>query len=92
VAYQFEWDPAKAITNLRKHGVSFDEAMTVFDDSRRIHSLDPDHSIHEQRYLLLGMSNQQRVLAVSYTERLPRIRIISARPGDRDERGKHAKG
>jgi uncharacterized protein len=86
VGYSFEWDPQKAAANLKKHGVSFEEAITVFGDPLSMNMPDPDHSEGEQRYLLLGTSVQFRRLVVSYTERPPRTRIISARPATRPER------
>jgi uncharacterized DUF497 family protein len=86
VGYSFEWGPQKAVANLKKHGVSFEEAITVFGDPLSMNMPDPDHSEGEQRYLLLGTSVQFRRLVVSYTERHPRTRIISARPATRHER------
>lgn len=84
--YQFEWDADKAAENLRKHGVSFDEAVTVFGDPLSILLPDPDHSVGEERYLVMGMSTQNRLLVVAFVERLPRTRIISARLATRRER------
>jgi len=72
VAYFFEWDPAKADANAGKHGVTFDEASTVFGDPLALLMLDPEHSVNEQRYLLLGMSSQQRLCVVAFAGRLPR--------------------
>lgn len=57
MGYTFEWDPAKAAANVRKHGVTFDEASTVFGDPLNLLMSDPDHSFGEERYLLLGVSN-----------------------------------
>jgi uncharacterized protein len=79
VGYLFEWDTKKAESNARKHGVTFDEACTVFGDPLAILKSDPDHSAEEQRYLLLGMSSRHRVLVVAHAERLPRTRLISPR-------------
>ena len=76
---QFEWDEEKAESNLRKHEVGFDEAVTVFDDLFYIDFYDPKHSGEEQRFLVVGESNLKRLLIVSYTERNDKIRIISAR-------------
>jgi hypothetical protein len=76
---QIEWDPEKAATNLSKHGISFDEAKTVFDDPLYVDFYDPDHSQAEHRYIILGQSQQGRLLMVSYTERDDTIRIISSR-------------
>ena len=84
--FEFEWDPAKAAQNLRRHGVDFDEAETVFLDPYAFITDDPDHSIDEQREIILGYSEQNRLRLVSYTARGNRIRIISARKPDRSER------
>jgi uncharacterized protein len=75
---EFERDPDKAAENLRKHGVSF-QASTVFGDHFGVAARDPDHSIGEQRYILVGASVQMRLLLVCHTERAKRIRIMSAR-------------
>ena len=75
----FEWDGKKAESNARKHGVTFDEASTVFGDPLGLLMPDPDHSLNKERYLVLGMSNQQRLLVVALAERPPRTRLISAR-------------
>jgi uncharacterized protein len=87
----FEWDPDKAITNLAKHGVSFEEAKTVFGDPNELTIFDDDHSDEEDRYLSLGTSNLGRVVVVSYTERDDRIRIISARAANKRERRQYEK-
>lgn len=76
----FEWDELKAAANLRKHGVSFAEAATLFGDPLEMTISDPDHSQGEFRFLSIGRSGTGRMLVVAYTERLLRIRIISARP------------
>ena len=75
----FEWDEEKASFNIRKHGISFNEAKTVFEDSFSITLDDPIHSQLETRFLIIGYSRQNRVLLVIYTEREKTIRIISAR-------------
>ena len=72
-------DPAKDADNQTKHGVSFEEASTVFGDPLALTDADPDHSTEEQRFLTTGVSIQQRVLIVAHTDRNDRIRIISAR-------------
>ena len=83
----FTWDPEKAEANLKKHGVDFREAATVFDDTFSTAFPDGDHSVGERRFLILGLSVLGRVLVVSYTEvNAHTIRIISARPGTRHER------
>jgi uncharacterized DUF497 family protein len=76
---EFEWDPEKAAGNLKKHGVSFDEAATVFADPLSITVADPDHSAEEQRYIIVGLSNRGRSLIVAHSVRDERIRLISAR-------------
>ncbi len=82
---KYEWNRVKAASNLRKHGVSFDEAKTIFDDSYQETYPDVTHSIGEARYICLGMSNKNRVIFVAYTERQGRTRIISAREADAEE-------
>jgi len=86
MALEFEWDPAKAEANLKEHGISFDEATTVFRDTLSITISDPDHSDSEDRFIDIGMSHRMQLLVVSYTERKDRIRIISARRATRAER------
>ena len=86
---QFTWDPKKAASNHKKHGVTFEEAMTVFfDPLARIHD-DPDHSIGEIREIITGFSASGRLLLVSFTERGDVIRIINARLANARERRKH---
>ena len=75
----FEWDENKARVNLKKHGVSFDEAVSVFRDPLSITVADQTHSESEYRFIDIGISDLGRVLVVSYTERASRIRIISCR-------------
>ncbi|MCA1600263.1 MAG: BrnT family toxin [Acidobacteria bacterium] len=86
MGYNFEWNPKKAGANLSKQGVSFEEAITVFGDPLSMNMADPDHSLDEHRFIVLGMSDRYRLLVVSYTERPPRTRIISARLAARHER------
>ncbi|MCB0117108.1 MAG: BrnT family toxin [Caldilineaceae bacterium] len=81
-----EWDPQKAQQNLAKHGVSFEEAQSVFDDPLYIIYFDPDHSDDEERYLLVGQSTGGRLLIVSFTENEQGNRIISARRATANER------
>ena len=83
---EFEWDTPKAAANLGKHGISFDEAASVFLDQLAVSGLDPGHSIGESRYITFGMSSLGRLLAVSHTYRPGAIRIISARRVTRHER------
>lgn len=82
----FKWDAEKAAANLRKHGVSFEEAASAFEDSLANVLQDPDHSVDEHRLLLLGESRLGRTLMVAFTERVNVIRIISARVATRRER------
>ena len=82
----FEWDPRKAATNLRKHGVSFREAGTDLGDELAITIPDPDHSDQEERYITIGWSNLHRLLMVAHTDRDGKIRIISARELTKTER------
>ena len=86
MSYIFDWDPAKALANLKKHGVSFEEAVSVFADPLSLNMPDPLHSEDEQRFLVLGVSTQNRILVVAYAERGDRTRIISARTATRRER------
>jgi uncharacterized DUF497 family protein len=83
---RIEWDPAKAIRNIEKHGVGFPEAMSVFGDPLELTSPDPDHSEAEFRFVSLGLSSAARLLVVSYTERDATIRIITAREATPKER------
>jgi len=83
---KFEWDPKKATVNVKKHGVTFQEAATIFGDPLAITFNDPDHSINENRYITFGLSFQKRLIVVSHTERGDRTRIINARLMDRKER------
>jgi hypothetical protein len=89
VGYIFEWDHKRADSNIRKHGVTFDRASTVFGDPRALLLQDPDHSVVEERYLVLGMSNHDRSLVVAFAERPPRTRLISARLDTRQERRRY---
>ena len=84
-----EWDPNKAVQSLRKHGVSFEEAATIFDDPLSSTIDDPRHSEMEERSLIIGKSKQNRLLVVSHTDRGERIRIISARLATNNERIKY---
>jgi uncharacterized DUF497 family protein len=88
---RFEWDPAKARENQRKHGVSFDEAKTVFADERAILLNDLDHSAGEERFALLGLSAPLRIQVVAhcYRESESVIRLISARKATRSERAQY---
>ncbi len=82
----FDWDDNKAETNITKHGVSFLEAASVFDDDLSITFPDPDHSSDEERLIIIGHSNRARLLFVSHTDQNNQLRIISAREVTRHER------
>jgi uncharacterized DUF497 family protein len=88
----FEWDPRKAALNRAKHAVSFDEAVTAFGDPLAQIIDDPDHSVGEQRAVLLGPSDRRRLLVVMFTERRESIRLISARRATPRERRWHEAG
>jgi uncharacterized DUF497 family protein len=83
---EFEADPAKAEKNLKKHKVSFEEAASVFGDPMAYTFADPDHSIGEKRWLTFGLSRMGRILAIIYTERRGKVRLISARLATKHER------
>jgi uncharacterized DUF497 family protein len=85
----FEWDDDKAASNLRKHAISFDEAQTVFTDDFSLTLTDQEHSLAEERPIIIGISKRNRLLVVSYTERGKLIRLISARKATRMERKKY---
>jgi uncharacterized DUF497 family protein len=89
---EFEWDPAKASSNLAKHGVSFQEAATAFADPLATTYFDPDHSDDEDRFLTFGRSNRDRLLVVSHMDRENRTRIISARQATPKERKAYEEG
>ena len=92
MSYGLERDANKATANHRKHGVSFDEASTVLADPLAMLMRDPDHSLNEERHLVLGASAAGRLLVASHTGRPPRTRIISARPAARRERNQYEQG
>lgn len=89
---EFEWDEEKAAANLTKHGVSFEEAKTVFDDPLYVDFYDLDHSANEHRYIIIGESQQRRLLIVSYAERGDVARLISAREVTKGERETYEEG
>lgn len=91
MAMEFEWDETKAKKNLRKHGVSFDEVTSAFYDALSVTIPDPDHSVAESRFLLIGLTVSGRLVVVSHTDRGRRIRIISARRANRHERADYEK-
>ncbi|MEY5032152.1 MAG: hypothetical protein RL354_1183 [Planctomycetota bacterium] len=84
---RFDWDPEKASRNLRKHGVSFEEAQSVFYDEFAVQFFDAEHSVVEERFIMLGMSHAARLLVVVHCERRSGqvVRIISARKATRSE-------
>lgn len=82
---KFEWNPEKAKLNFQKHQVDFEEASTIFDDPQLITFLDDEHSIDEERYITIGLSNKNRLLMVAHTEHKNDIRIISARKAVKNE-------
>ena len=86
---QFEWNPAKAKRNVKRHRVSFDEAVTVFYDPLAATFEDPDHSVNERRVITVGYSSRGRLLIVSHVARAAAIRIISARLTNAHERKRH---
>ncbi|MBZ8178718.1 BrnT family toxin [Oscillatoria salina] len=83
---KFQWNQSKANSNIKKHGVSFEEAVTVFGDPLAVTIADPDHSVGEFRLLTIGYSKLQRLLVVSHTERKDEVRLISARLATKQER------
>ena len=89
---EFEIDPTKAARNRKKHKVSFEEAASVFGDPMAYTFADPDHSIAEERWLMFGHSRMARVLAITYTHRRGKYRIISARLATRHERKIYEEG
>jgi uncharacterized protein len=88
---EFEWDDEKAVSNLKKHDVSFEEGATIFNDPLIATIFDPDHSEDEERYVSMGISVQGRLLVVIHTERGERIRLISCRKAISAERKAYEK-
>jgi uncharacterized DUF497 family protein len=86
---RFEWDRSKAARNRRKHGISFEEALTVFYDPLAATFADPDHSTVEERYITIGYSLSSRLVVVCHTERASRVRLVSARLATTHERQRH---
>jgi uncharacterized protein len=89
---RFEWDSAKALANVRKHDVSFEEAVSALKDNFSATARDLKHSIGEFRFITFGISSRGRLLAVSHTEHGNVVRIISARPATRTERQVYEEG
>jgi uncharacterized DUF497 family protein len=88
---EFEWDDVKAESNLKKHGVSFEEGATIFNDPKIATVFDPDHSEDEDRYISIGTSIQGSLLVIIHTEREERIRLISCRKATNAERKAYEK-
>ena len=89
---KFEWDLQKAALNLVNHGVSFEDAALVFGDPLAATIADPEHSTEERRFITMGVTPAQRLLVVVHTDRLDRIRLISARAASRAEKKKYEEG
>jgi len=89
---EFEWDESKATANLKKHGVSFEEAKTVFDNVLAVIFDDEAHSVGEKREIIIGHSLSNRLLLLAFTERPNAIRIISARPATPSEKRSYEQG
>ena len=89
---ELEWDEEKNVANVRKHGVSFEEAATVFGDPLSDTFDDPDHSAEESRFITIGTSEKGRLLMLADTDREDRVRLISARELTRQERRNYEEG
>jgi hypothetical protein len=89
---RIEWDPRKAKSNLKKHGVSFEEASTALSDPMAATGADPDHSVAEDRFITFGISRRGRLLVIAHADEGERIRIISARKASKGERELYEKG
>ena len=89
---KFEWNLEKARQNLEKHSVSFEEAATVFNDSLSVTFPDPQHSLGENRYVMIGVSKFGKLLVVAHTDRNDNVRLISARKATRQEKRFYEEG
>lgn len=89
---EFDWNPDKAALNFEKHGISFQEAATVFNDPLSMTFPDPDHSIGESRYVMIGLSRFGQLLVIAHTDREEKVRIISARKATRQEKRFYEQG
>lgn len=89
---EFEWNPDKAVLNFDNHSVSFQEASTLFNDPLSVTFPDPNHSIGESRYVIIGVSRFGQLLVVAHTDRGKKVRIISARKATRQERRFYEEG
>jgi len=83
---EFEWNSKKARSNFNKHGISFDEASTVFEDTLATVYEDPDHSVEERRFLMIGLSSKGQLLHIAFADRGERIRIVNARKVTKKEK------
>lgn len=92
MALRFEWDSKKALSNKRRHGITFEEASTIFGDSLSITVHDPAHSIGEDRFITIGTSVNNKLIVVVHTDRNDIIRIISARKATRNETRQYGQG
>jgi len=92
MAIKFEWNVEKEVGNFRKHGISFHEAQSAFNDNLSLTIPDADHSIGEERFLLLGISSARHLIVVAHTERGDIVRIISARLATRNEQTAYENG
>ena len=88
----FQWDPSKAQTNLWKHRISFEEAVTIFGDPHLMFTVDPEHSYGEEREWAIGETDKGSILVVVFTMREDEIRIISARPATKQEINRYESG
>jgi uncharacterized protein len=89
---KIEWDPKKAKSNFKKHGVSFEEASTALSDPMAVTGADPDHSITEERYVTFGVSEKCRLVVVSHSEKDETIRITSVRKASKGEQKLYEEG
>jgi uncharacterized DUF497 family protein len=89
---KIEWDPIKAKLNLKKHGISFEEAATAISDPMAVTGFDPDHSLQKERYITFGVSQRGRLLVISHTEEAETIRIINARKASKGEQELYEEG
>jgi uncharacterized protein len=92
LTHGIQWDPKKVDSNIQKHGVTFEEAVTVFGDLLAVTIEDPNHSVGEIRLITIGLSRSQRLLVVSHTDRDGQVRLISARLATRRERRTYESG
>jgi uncharacterized protein len=89
---RIDWDPVKARLNLKKHGISFEEAATAISDPMAVTGSDPDHSIYEERFITFGISERRRLVVVSHTEEEETIRITNVRKASKGERELYEEG